>query len=217
MRLAILISGRINGDKKYHDSIMYLLKNINYDSIDFYISYEKNTDDETVSSVIQLYNPKQIVRSDENIYQFQLTNHDNICINDKSYHKRSETNPHNLMCMHYNRFNLYQMLLNHNYDLVISTRMDFIYDETLSIDYEDIINNDYLYIPKTEADFGGINDQFAVGKLNSILLYSNLYSNLLNLLDSGVTFHPETLLMHHIKSSNIKIKRFSLQYHAIRF
>lgn len=161
----------------------------------------------------KIYKPKVIKESDENIYNVEIISDEyKICIDGKIYNKNPITNTHNCLCMYYSRLQLHDML-NEEYDIVISTRMDLIFHSNISIkDLESYIANDYICIPNEKYDYGGINDQIAIGNRKTMSMYFSLYSDLLNILESSVYLHPETVLAHFLQKNNTKLHRFYIDY-----
>jgi len=219
MKIAVLISGRISNN--YEN----IIKNIEYnsdDEIDFFISYPKDTDELIVQDVIKIYEPKKILRSNEQIYNLEQINNTQININGKIYNKNFWTIPNNVLFMYYSRLNLYNIFnqylndKNIKYDILISTRMDLIYKEKINLtSLLSYIDKNYICIPN-HSDHTGINDQFAIGNINVINKYLCVYNKIIDLLDSNVLFHPETLLLNYIQKNNIDVHRFSLIYDIVR-
>ena len=48
------------------------------------------------------------------------------------------------------------------------------------------------------------NDQFAIGKDQSVTTYCDIVHSIKKYNDSGIAFHPETLLAQHLLANNIK-------------
>ena len=210
MKIAILFSGRINDNLDQYKNIMKNLV-INND-VDFFISYPINTNNDIIQNVVKLYNPKKIIESDERYFNID------------KYHKKHETIAHNVMCMYLSRtklnneFKRYVEENNINYDIVIATRIDLIFKT--NIDFNDLIKNienNEICIPNPTKDWGGINDQFAIGSFDTITEYLNLYNSLFELLESGIILHPETLLLEYLNRIQMKIIRFELEYHIERY
>lgn len=96
----------------------------------------------------------------------------------------------------------YEKIHNIIFDKVIRMRFDSDFqDKILNIDQF----NDDLFIP-TGCDWcDGINDQFAIGPSKIMDIYSNVYLNMLNL---NCKYHPERILLSHLKMNQINPKRF---------
>lgn len=216
-KIAVMISGRLYSDVKYYNAIINNLINdsSNY-AIDFFISYPRNTDKNIVNNVIELYKPKDIRESDEKIYNVDFNCDNTVIINEKIYKKKYVTNAINCLCMFYSRLKLHDML-NEEYDIVISTRMDLIFYSNITIkELEHYIEKDYLCIPNPDFDYGGINDQIAIGNTKNMKNYLSLYTDIINILQSNIELHPETILAHFLQKKNIKIHRFYINYGIVR-
>lgn len=69
-----------------------------------------------------------------------------------------------------------------------------------------------IYHPSSNS-YSGINDQVAVGDFDSMKKYCDLYDHLEHYVNSKqCNFHPETLLLHHLRSSDLKIDKFHFDY-----
>jgi hypothetical protein len=86
------------------------------------------------------------------------------------------------------------------FDRVIRMRFDSNIFEPLNLE-----NFTGLNIPLGN-DYGGINDQFAIGDSKYMDIYSNVIKNLENL--TNILYHPETILYTHLNMMNLKINRF---------
>jgi hypothetical protein len=91
--------------------------------------------------------------------------------------------------------------------------MDLLFYSNITIkELENYITNDYICIPNEKYDYGGINDQIAIGNKKTMSLYLSLYSDLLNILASNINLHPETVLLHFLQKNNSKLHRFYIDY-----
>jgi len=210
MKIAILFSGRINDNLEQYENIMKNL--VMNNDVDFFISYPINTNKDIIQNVVNLYNPKKIIENDE------------IYFNINKYEKKYETIAHNVMCMYLSRkklndaFKTYVEENNINYDIVIATRIDLIFEKNIELNelIENIEKNE-LCIPNPKKDWGGINDQFAIGNFYTVTEYLNVYNSLFELLESGIILHPETLLLEYLNRIKIKVVRFELEYKIERY
>lgn len=206
MKIAILISGRINNSEELYKNT---LENIVQDNeVDFFVSHTKNPNTNVLNDFINLYKPKIILESDE-VYP-DVT----------KYKKRAETNPHNVMCMYLNRLSVfykfkdYVISNNITYDLIISFRCDLWFEQ--KIDLGSIVNdtnNNCICIP-SGCDYGGINDQCAFGNMKTMNIYMTFFNQIINFLNNGIILHPETLLKHWLDSNHniLQIKRPNIKY-----
>jgi hypothetical protein len=72
-----------------------------------------------------------------------------------------------------------------------------------------------LFIP-AGYDWGGVNDQVAVGGRAEMATYCACSDSILALCSRGVLFHPETLLMHHLQATGVLVDRFAFAYQIWR-
>jgi hypothetical protein len=131
--------------------------------------------------------------------------------------KRAETNIHNMTCHFINKGRVYSLLVEHInktgiiYDVVLSIRIDLVFKTKFNfVDIQD----DIIYIPNCN-DFivRDINDQVAYGKMNIMKKYNSISSNMVNILDKGLSIpHPESLTYANLRFHNVIIKRFELDY-----
>lgn len=211
MKIAILLSGRINNNAEQYENIIASLVQ-NHD-VDFFISYPKNTDKSLVRWASSAYKPKVLFENPEDYYDV------------KNYIKYPETNPHNVMSMFLSRAYLYREFKKYcnqtdeKYNCIISTRMDLFYSNP--IDYNAIIANltesNIICIPLNEDHRNGINDQFCVGNMESIEKYINVYYSIKYFLETGIPLHPETLLRVYLQYIQMKIYRINYEYKLKRY
>jgi hypothetical protein len=237
MKLAIVISGRINDDiEQYNNFQNTFFKNPVFDIFEqknIFVCHSKTKNVEMVERFVQLYQPKIIVESDEE-HHIDLI----------KYNSRPETNRYNTVCMYLNRFYLLQILIQYMkdndvfYDCVISTRADILFENKKQFEVlNKILNlhlctftplsgkgvndgstknrtddNNTIYIPNGYDYVNGINDQFAIGCFYTMSNYLSVYENIIPMLKSGVLLHPETLLRVHLEMTKTNIFRFSLNY-----
>ena len=102
----------------------------------------------------------------------------------------------------------YDNVIYNRFDLFISNDKDYSVIKNICSQY---IPDNVIYIP-TGCDHGGINDRMAIGNINTMTKYLSLYDSLHQFVRTlNVTFHPETLLLQHLKTENIKVERFDLK------
>lgn len=192
MKIAILYSGRIlNYDTYYNNLQKYIVKNNN---VDYFLSHSKELG-EDLSGFINLYQPKVLI--DENI----------------DYHGPSP--PHyNGMCMFYNRYRLFKAFKKYcqdndvNYEIVIVYRLDVLALSEIKFDYMKQFDDNTIYVPNI-LQSQGINDFMAIGNMNSIEKYCDLFANYKKLLYvSGNSDSNEFLLKIYLHGVNIKILFF---------
>lgn len=209
MKIAILLTGRINDSCEIYKNIM---ENIVQDNeVDFFVSHIKNPNPIILKKFTDIYKPKIIIESDE------------IYPNVDKYIKRSETNKHNVMCMYLNRqlvfshFNNYVTSNNIKYDIVMSLRCDLWFNNKIDLlSLNNDVKNNFLCIPSDFDYVNGINDQCAFGNIETINIYMNLFNSVINILDRDIILHPETLLKVYLDESKVNIKRPKISYYIKR-
>lgn len=117
---------------------------------------------------------------------------------------------HNVLCMIYQIKQCSDLIRDTNipYDVVIRLRYDIM--PTVSI--EPILNPGLFCIPAGNDHLDGINDQVAWGPLKDMLYYGNWFTEVVNLVQSGLLVHPETLLRHHLLRGGINLNRPAFPY-----
>jgi len=105
------------------------------------------------------------------------------------------------------------------YDLVISTRLDTWCYEPLNYGLvAGAGDDDTVWVPHG-SDWGGLNDQFAMGSYYAMEKYMMLYPEvepiLEGLMKSIGYYGPEPLLKAHLDRVGVKVERFSLNYRLI--
>jgi hypothetical protein len=224
MRIAILFSGRI---EKYDQHYTNIMERIVQDSdVDFFLSHSPELQ-EDLEDFTRIYQPKAI-------------NNDPIHFDDFSgYTCHPDTSkPHNVMSMLFNRRRVFQEMRNYMiktdtwYDLVIHARIDAWYDEPL--DYRGFLPSESdkhtVFVPHG-YDWGGLNDQFAVGSYYSMESYMTLFDDIYNVLDHvtipdleihenrnmprAYYYGPEPCLKKHLELQNVLVHRFTFRYRLI--
>jgi hypothetical protein len=211
-KIAILITGRIQFDSEQYNNFRDKIVQ-NY-HVDLFVSYCKNIDPSVVKHFRNTFAPKKMIESDE------------VYMETEKYKEHKYSNAHRMKCMFLNRKKAFELLKEYlqengiQYDYVISSRCDLYFTTCFNLDKISIQPNDNrtIYVPAPEYDYlGGLNDQFAVGSLESVEIYCSLYDHLIQMLEDGVCFHPETLLRVHLERNKIQVKRFELNYWIRRF
>ena len=202
MHIAVLVYGRLNKCVEHYNNIIQHLGKDNH--IDFFLSSD-NPSDSLLNEFIRLYNPI-LFNNDPIEYDYELGKYPG---------KRIETNIHNMTCHFINKNRVFMLLEEYmngesvNYDVVISLRIDCIYNT--KFDFTNLEENT-IYIPSGN-DFreNAINDQIAYGKVDVMKIYNSI--NAKYLLDKELAIpHPETLNLANITLNNLIIKRVNLQY-----
>jgi hypothetical protein len=202
MHIAVLVYGRLNKCVEHYNNIIQHLGKDNH--IDFFLSSD-NPSDSLLNEFIRLYNPI-LFNNDPIEYDYELGKYPG---------KRIETNIHNMTCHFINKNRVFMLLEEYmngesvNYDVVISLRIDCIYNT--KFDFTNLEENT-IYIPSGN-DFreNAINDQIAYGKVDVMKIYNSI--NAKYLLDKELAIpHPETLNLANITLNNLIIKRVNLKY-----
>ncbi len=115
--------------------------------------------------------------------------------------------------------NQYSKENNIQYDLVVRNRIDFSphielkFDEMFTDEFEDdvLIYHD-LYQPDNM-----VADWFAIGRTKTMNVYSDVYSNIKDLVNQSNLIDGywcnELLLKHHIQNNNIKTEKVDFKVH----
>ena len=212
MRIAVLFSGRVDGYISNYESLFKgLLKG---QEADFFLSHSPELQ-EDLDGFKKMFNPK-------------ILNNDEIVYPDVSNYRQS-TNVHNTMCMFFNRKRVFEDLKKYmeekgeQYDLYISCRVDSYNIAEMNYDLFQDCTDKEIYIPYLPVsspegvlgDYGGINDQFAIGDFKAMETYMSLYDEIIDMLNKGTILHPETLLLTYLNRKSMNIKRFIYLYRII--
>lgn len=198
MNIAILFSGRIFGFsesiEKYKE---YLFGN---NLVHIFIGHNSyNTED---LSILDKYDNVHVISK-----LYEIPEERPIIYS----HSRVDPRGYYILSMWYHRCIAYEMMKEysiHNnikFDVVISARSDSIVCSGINLEIPD---KNTIYIPD-HSDYGGLNDQFAYGNMDSMEIYCKLYKNI----NGETPPMPEILLDNYIKSRNINIKRIKLNYY----
>lgn len=210
--IAFFLSGRIISVNPEKSLINIQKVKEKYDPI-FFISLNKEVDDITFTNLV-----KEKLNIEENQFSSTFTNVPSEMF---TFYKMPETSAvntysqfkHNNECI--KMIDKYQEENNMKFDTIVKYRMDI---DNLNDDVIEIITTEKntCYIPEGQDWRNGINDQIAYGDFDTMFKYCNLVNNIRNLCQSGVIFHPETLLLNHIQREEINIKRFYFDYRLIK-
>lgn len=191
---------------KDKESFLKTVSGVQYKEIDKTVQQE--------ISLFEIYDYEKILVEDYDTHQkkFQhLFESLKFTYPDPAYpdegYPRSDVGP---ISMHYSIYKSnelkkqYESENNMKFDWVIRMRPDS--DFKNELDLYSLMED--LNIPEGEDWRGGINDQFAVGRSHVMDLYSSFYNNI-HYLQSSV-YHPETLMLNHLKNMNLTPNRFNL-------
>jgi hypothetical protein len=224
MKIAILFSGRIDKYDQHYANIMERI--VQDHDADFFLSHSPELS-EDLEDFARIYRPKAINNNPIHFTDFT------------GYKCHPDTSkPHNVLSMWVNRQRVFQEMRNYMintntwYDVVIHARIDAWYDESLnySIFSSSCLGDRDIYVPQG-SDWGGINDQFAVGSYYSMESYMNLFDDVHNVLDHvtipdleihenrnmprAYYYGPEPCLKKHLELQGVLVHRFSFRYRLI--
>ena len=124
--------------------------------------------------------------------------------------RNGEINPVSVFSMWYKIKNCLDLMLAYEietgekYDLIIKGRFDLKFHNNIPMP----TYSEEILIPPGYDWRGGINDVFAFGAREAMIYYCSMFDYLENYIaNENVFFHPETLLKHHLTSSNYRVSR----------
>ena len=205
MKVALLFSGRIDRFDEHYQNIWHQIVQ-NHDA-DVFLSTV--ADQEKIDRFCDLYHPKRIV-------------HETIQYEPwfESTHPLAHplANYHHMMCMYCHRYRVFQAMEAYaqeectHYDMVVSLRLDAYHDD--AIDYKRLDPAmEGIWIPEG-YDWGGINDQMAIGNTASMKVYMNVWENIQHWI-SQPNFGPEIVLGQHLAHTEVQVHRFKHSYRLI--
>lgn len=104
----------------------------------------------------------------------------------------------------------YEKKYNFLYDVVIRFRPDILLYDKLTVE-----KSDHIIIPKF-SNFGGLNDQIAIGSSKNTDIYSSLYDHITTYLTEDKTNYlcmkPEYFVKYHLNKYNIPITHQYINY-----
>jgi FkbM family methyltransferase len=208
LKIAIVFTGRLIVDPvQYQNFCNYFMIPLSNFEVDIIVSHCKGYDQKRIQQFTGLYKPKKIEQNEENYPDVQ------------KYRCRAVTNKNNVMCMYKSRRNALRLLeeyieeTNQSYDIVISSRSDLFFSSLIPFTQ---FTQPGIHIP-SGFDYTGLNDQCAFGPFDDMKTYLNLYDEIIPLLESGVKFHPETLLKVYLERKQKVIRRFNTTYLIKRY
>jgi hypothetical protein len=197
MKIAVMFGGRLDDFDKNYENIK---KQICQDNdVDFFLSSGPELCGR-LDEFMKLYKPKAI--------NIEAINHTFDYTKFKCTLPRTD-GEYTVSCHWYNKrrvFELvekYQKTHNVTYDMYISTRLDLFFHSPLNyLELREKIGQNGIIISSEE-------DVLAVGNASAMKQYMDCYTNIHHLLCNGVPFHPETLMMHHLRMINLPIIQFN--------
>jgi hypothetical protein len=101
-----------------------------------------------------------------------------------------------------------------DYDRVIFSRLDVLYDEPFKKEFDDF-DLDFINIPDFH-NWGGYNDRFAISNRNNMRKYFSLFDRIDEYSKEGVVLHAETNLKLHLDRQGAKINYFPIRFIRVR-
>lgn len=227
MKTAVLISGQIRNARECYPSLYEKIIRP-YDAdvfIDTWVPNSNTLDhrnqyipnDMTSDEVLREYRPK--LATFEDFDNSRLTDAlKKMNIESREAFDGSwahETIVPNIFFMYYKVWRCFDLMRNYEslngmkYDCVIRMRFDLDFDE---FPYFQELSKDTVYVPAGSDHRGGLNDLMALGDPSSMERYCLLFPSLFNYANSGMGFHPESILRHHMNLSKLDVQRFDLKY-----
>lgn len=101
------------------------------------------------------------------------------------------------------------------YDYVIRARTDLLIRKKIHREQLYWLDDNSVLIP-SGFDFGGINDQAAIGTSLAIDKYASMHKRLNEYLREGQQYDPERLMKHHLEKEGFTIRRVDLDYSIVK-
>jgi hypothetical protein len=126
--------------------------------------------------------------------------------------KAPETNTKNFLSMAWGRWLLAQQMKQYEiwdqYDIFIYCRPDVCLNSPINFDeLLPILEKFDILVPSNGHHRGGVNDQLAIGG-QKMFTYLNLFSEIANYIGEKILFHPETMLLHHLKVHDVQLAAY---------
>ena len=208
MRIAIVFSGRIDKYREHYHNIMTNV--VQNHEADFFLSHSPEFAHEDLADFCQLYRPKTVNNGPIDYGDFS------------KYTCHPQSNSHNMMCMWFNRRRVYQDMCNYmketgtTYDLVINTRLDTYNDDPLNYHLFECLDDNTVLVPEG-YDWGGLNDQMAIGRFPAMAKYLTLFDRIYEILDQlpPPYYGPEPALKKNMEMQGVEVYRFPFRYRLI--
>ncbi len=222
MNIAVLFFGRLNDLDKHYDAYM---KFLNKDNNNLYIFLSSDKEPINIlKGFITLYKPISYINDKITPPLYNLSLYE-------SNIRENFTNINNVIRHFTNKkrvLGLFNEFVKNNnnikFDLVVSLRLDILFNDNSKNINDYIIKQNYLsnniYIPKLypmcipENYNSCINDQIAFGNPNVMYIYMNVidYIDFLLKKYKKCCFNPEILTIHNLKNYKINIKICDINY-----
>lgn len=226
MKTAVLLSGQFRNAKECYPSLYeHLIRPYKADVfIDSWLPNNYTLDhrnqfipnDMTVDEVLMEYRPKLSTFEDFDNSKL-MTALSKVDIKNRQAFDGSwahETIVPNIFYMYYKVWRAFDLMKNYEslneikYDCVIRMRFDLSFESFPIIEPQP----GSVYVPSGSDHRGGLNDLMALGDNATMEKYCLLFPSLFNYANSGMGFHPESVLRQHLEMSRVKVERFDIQY-----
>jgi hypothetical protein len=214
MKIAICISGSIRKLQKSVESVNKLKEK--YDCSVFihtwYNIEDVHKNDDDIIENLSKYNPVACLIEDYKVKEKYI----NKIYMDANFKQHVNINDSRTISMYYSLYKSNQLKKDFEkensmeFDCVIRMRFDSKINSDFILEEYDISN---INIPlgiqsgPQGKDFGGYNDQFALGSSKKMDTYCDVINNISNISD---TYHPETILKNHLDYNKINPHRIQL-------
>jgi hypothetical protein len=206
MHVALLLYGRLEKFKENYETMLDTIGRGHTLDIFHSSDYEPA---ERIAEFKELYKPVKSVSE-------RIIHGNSMCKYPNTLWYLNPERFYNTECQYINKMRVFMIFeeylkeTNTHYDLVICTRIDLEYCSMVPLIQP---KENTIYIPSESDHEGGINDQFAMGSVEIIKKYCNLYKNLVYLLENKLSIpHSENLTLANLAYNNIIIHRFPLKY-----
>jgi hypothetical protein len=204
-KIALCISGKPRSSMFCFPYIYDAFMNSGYD-VDVFIHTWNHC------RAIDLYKPKKIeIESDKDVLDAIMPqlNLQGVLIEGNVYHN---------VLMYYSIKKCFD-LIDEDYDIVIRSRFDLLLQPKFNLSeiVDSLLKKDYdIYIPNEEFNMGGYNDQMAIGRYNSMKIYSDTFFNLNEFAYELGRWHPETFLGKQLDDNNINVYQNHFDYRLVK-
>jgi hypothetical protein len=202
MKIALLFAGRIKAWEHCYPNFKKNILDPNSEHIiHSFLCHNAENPLPDIDKFIELYNVKKY----ENIFIDIEELAKQIPLN------KSINGKHLSFKMYYAWHRAFQLMIEtgETYDIVIYLRADAVFSQPLILSTFKCEENT-LYVPSLE-DWGGLNDQFAMGSSATMMHYTNIYNNIYTIYtNTSMLFQTE----HYVKFHNrlLTLKRFNLNF-----
>lgn len=159
----------------------------------------------------------QNLPSQHNIAKLEILNQDNFKLDRTIKNKPPETNAENCWLMFQGLKEVEKLIpVDASYDLVVRTRPDLMIQSPIDLhEINQILEEspNSLIMPQNFwFGYGPVaNDVFAIAKPEVMKIYCDVISSIPKFQETGVRFHPETMLATHLQQHNINVIRHNFE------